>query len=116
MPTKLTLKATEQSTYIAHAEFLDEAGQAMAPTTVKWRLTDEFGTVVNNRANVVIAAGPEVDIVLSGDDLQELAHKKTKRRLTLIATYNSDLGNGLNLVDWAEFDIQPTPVVTTEDN
>jgi hypothetical protein len=106
MTTELTTHAKEKSTYIITAAFTDENGDAVAPTTLTWTLTDEAGAVINSRENVAVA-GPasSEDIVLSGDDLA-LQSGETTRGVwifTVEGTYDSDAGSDLPLNDEIRF-------------
>lgn len=96
MPTKLTVDADEESTYVVSAAFTDEDGDSVVPSSVTWTLTDWLGNVVNSRENVTITPAASVDIVLSGDDLAIGTHG-INRRVTVRATYNSSAGTGLPL-------------------
>jgi len=104
LPIKLTTKAVDKSTYIVNCAFKDENGDAVAPNTLKWTLTDGDGTVVNNRQDEEVSSPTSSeDIVLSGDDLK---HSDGKWRvLTVKATYDSDAGSDLPLNESAKFQI-----------
>lgn len=100
MPLILTKHATEKSSYIITASFTDEDGDATVPKTVKWTLTNAQGTVVNSREDVVVAVPTaEIDILLSGDDLQILTGEVNEgiRLLTINATYDSKLASDVPL-------------------
>jgi hypothetical protein len=102
MPAQLSTEAIEESTYPVTVSFTDEAGAAVIPTAATWTLSDKNGNVVNSREDVVISSlAASVTIVLSGDDLA-LSNGRI-RKLTIKATYNSSLGNGLPLKDEVTF-------------
>lgn len=103
MPTTITTKAVEQSTYVVTVAFTDEDGDAVTPTAAAWSLRDGNGAIVNSREDVSATPGTSIDIVLQGDDLN--ADDGLARILTVEATYNSDLGTGLPLKDEVTFTI-----------
>lgn len=106
MPTKLTVKANEKSTFVIEARFADENGAAVTPNSgLVWTLTDAAGKVINNKASVAIAPASTVTIVLSGNDLAAGQLDDLRRVLTIEGTYNSSLGNNLPLKDQAEFSL-----------
>lgn len=106
MPATLTTPAVERSTYVISASFTDEAGVAATPTSLEWTLTDDYGTVINNRQDVALTPAEAVDIVLSGDDLAITEASATvARKVTIRATYNSTYGIGLPWVDQCLFTI-----------
>lgn len=92
MPIALSARATEESTYVVTAAFTDEAGTSVAPTSITWTWTNDEGTVINNRLNVVVAVpAASIDIVLSGADLALSAGEITRgvRVMTVKAVYTS---------------------------
>ena len=105
----LTAEAVEQSTYIVPVTFRDEQGQAIAPTTATWTLTNEYGVVVNGRTAVPLSPlAATVNVVLTGADLRMMGELDNRKRLLLIeATYNSSLGAGLHLREEIEFTVRP---------
>lgn len=104
MPTKLTVDADEESTYVVGATFTDEDGDSAVPSSITWTLTDAAGNVINSRENVSITPAASINIVLSGDDLA-IGTNGTSRRVTIKATYNSSLGSGLPLTGECYFSI-----------
>jgi len=103
MPTLLTTHATEESTYAIVASFTDDAGAAVAPDTLKWTLTNDMGTIINNREDVVISSPSTSEtIVLSGNDLR-VGINEVVRVFTITGTYTSDLGSGLPFTGQATF-------------
>ncbi len=107
MTTTLTVRALEDSTYVATFAFTDENGDAVTPNSITWTLLDVYRRVVNGREDVVVAApAASVDIVLSGDDLEPYSAKETKLLMTVTADYDSSLGLGLPLIDqcWIPID------------
>lgn len=114
MPTTLTTKATEESTYVITAAFTDEDGSAVTPKDgTVWSLYDRGGNVINSRQDVAIVAATSVDIVLSGDDLQITGVSDDGvRKLTIEGTYDSSLGSDLPLNDECTFSIEDLVGVT----
>jgi len=100
MAVELTTHAIEKSTFVIIVAFTDEDGDAVSPVTANWTLSDGGGTIINSREQVEISSPTSSeDIVLSGDDLALRAGETNlgARILTIEATYNSDLGDGLPL-------------------
>jgi len=99
MPTALTVKATEESTYIVSMAFTDAAGDAVTPDTGTYTLTDSSGTVINSLEDVDLAGSlaSSMDVVLSGDDLAVTESGNATRVFTFKGTYTSDEGSGLPL-------------------
>jgi len=85
--------------------FTDEDGTAVTPLSITWVLTDRSGTVINNRAAVVVTPAATVIFALTGDDLGN-AGNALQRVLTVSWTYNSTLGNGLTGRAQAKFSIE----------
>jgi hypothetical protein len=111
MPSVLSTNAVDKSTYIVTAAFTDEDDAAVAPTTLTWTLTDDLGTVINDREDVEVESpSSSEDIVLSGDDLA--VADGSVRILTVEGTYNSDAGSGLPLKDQVRFTIEDLTAVT----
>ena len=105
MPTNLSDRACESSTYIVTATFTDEDGDSVIPDSITWTLTDKKGNVINSREDVEVSSpATAVDIVLSGDDLA-VTSTGTLRILTVEAVYDSDAGLDLPLKDEARFHI-----------
>jgi hypothetical protein len=114
MPVKLTNTADhvpEGGVCGITAAFTDEAGDAVAPATLTWTLTDTEGAVINNRSDVAVNTPESSEtIVLSGNDLGITAAEKAAtdetfvlRVLTIEGTYNSSLGSGLPIRDQVTF-------------
>lgn len=106
MPTTLSTRAIEKSTYIITAAFADADGDAVIPTTITWKLTTDSGTVINSRTGVSVAVpAASNDIVLSGLDLavQTGETGDVRRILTVEAVYSADEGASLPLKDEATF-------------
>jgi len=109
MPTILTTKANDKSTFVINCTFKDEDNLAVIPNVITWTLTDEDGTVINSRTAQSVTPGASVDIALSGDDLKR--SDGAIRILTVEATYNSSLGNNLPLKDQVKFRISDLTVI-----
>ncbi len=114
MPTLITTRAIEQSTFAVVCEFTDETGAAVIPNPgVTWTLTDAGGNPINSRNQVAIDPAATVTIVLTGNDLQRTGDSDTGvRHLTVRGTYNSTLGTNLPLVDSCRFIVADLKAVT----
>lgn len=111
MSTKLTVVATEKSTYIVTAAFEDENDAPVVPNTgtVKWSLYTQEWSIVNGREQVAIPSATTIAIVLSGADL-DVTPPMNKERVVLVeCTYNSTAGNNLPLRETATFEIEQLP-------
>lgn len=114
MPITLTTEAIEGSTYSIPITFTDTTATEVAPNSdLTWTLTDVVGNVINSRSGVSITPATTVTVVLHGDDLAVSdAYRDNRRLVTFQCTYNSSIGTNLEFVEWAEFTIIPSPVVT----
>ena len=109
----ISITANQDSTFVVVAEFFDEDGVAVTPSSpVLWELEDNSGIQVSNGS---VAAGSSVSIVLSGTDLavsdsEELLNNSNNARRTIIVstTYDSSLGTDLALKEAEYFEIEPT--------
>lgn len=102
MPTSITTRAVDQSTYVVNCAFKDENGAAVTPDSITWKLTDDAGNVINGRSAVAVAApAASIDIVLSAGDLDY--SDGAARVLTVLAVYDSTLGSNLPLKDSVRF-------------
>jgi len=102
MATTLTLHMDEEGSYIINIATKDDKGDAKAPKTLNWTLTTRDGqTIINNRKEVNIPnPTSSEDVVLNDADCAVLPHEtagKILRLFTVQGTYDSDLGNDLNL-------------------
>jgi hypothetical protein len=103
----------EGSTYPIDAEFRDETGALVVPNAgLVWQLTDlaEPANVINGRTAVPIASATTVTVVLHGADTM-IGDNGIERLVVLRGTYNSSLGNNLELVAAVQFYITPVPGV-----
>jgi hypothetical protein len=83
----------EESTYIVELDFKDTRNRDVIPKALVWTLSTEDGTVINDRYKVSESElAAEMNIVISGDDLQLVDRKAIyeNRILTIEATYDSD--------------------------
>ena len=105
MPTTLTIKAEEESTYTIQVSFKDEDGNSVVPNSIYWKLTDSDGTTLNSRNYESVAVASVVNITLEGDDLSVVASRGSnkKRVLTVWGKYDSDLGYDLAYADSCKF-------------
>lgn len=102
MPTKLSQKANDQSTFVITVSFFDEDGDPVTPNIVQWSLRNENDAIINDRELEDITVPDDtLEIVLSGDDLKY--SEGALRALTIYATYDSTLGNDLPLNDEVTF-------------
>ena len=98
--TKLSTHAWEEGTYKITATYTDDDDAAVTPNAVTWTLTDNDGTVINEREDVSIETpSTSNDIVLSGADLamQTGETGTVKRILYIQGDYDSDAGSELPL-------------------
>ena len=107
MPTILTEKAVELSTYAINVCFYDESSAAVAPNSLFWTLTDPDGTIINAQSMTAITSvQSSIDIVLQGSDLlisSGSLQSQEDRVLTIEGNYNSSLGNALPITDRVKF-------------
>lgn len=108
--SNLTTEAVEQSTYVIVSSFYNESGIAETPNSATWTLTDEYGTVINERADVAMTPGTSVSTLLSGDDLQILSSEVSKevvnRIFSVEALYDSALQNNVPLKSSVVFQLR----------
>lgn len=90
-------KAVEGSTYIIQCSFVDEAGEAMTPNSVKYTLTNAALNTQNDLESVSITPAETVNIVLSGPDLSLSEGDSGLRYVFIDAEYNSTYGSNLPL-------------------
>ncbi len=112
MPTKLSEKAVEGSTFgikvdfTAKADPSDLVGTPFTPNAgLTWSLTDRHGNEINGRTDEPLTEAESVVIALTGDDLA-LAGGPTRRFVIVKGTYNGVLGNNMSLIDEVSFQIQ----------
>lgn len=108
-PEILETIAEEQGTYVLDLAFKDEDDLPVIPTSINWTLTTLSGEVVNSRSEIDVSPpASEVNVVLSGDDLQLLVHKDSYswRLFTVKALYNSDLAPGLPINKAVRFKVR----------
>ncbi len=112
MPTKLSEKAIEGSTFAIKTDFTvktdpsDEVGTPFTPNSgLTWSLTDKDGRIVNDRIAVPLTPAESVIIVLKGNDLA-LAGNSVRRYVIVRGTFDGVLGDNLPLIDEVSFLIQ----------
>lgn len=91
MEIKLSEHAIERSAYGIQVSLLDSAGDAVAPKTLAWSLTDQAGVVINGRKDVAVESpGASEVIVLTGDDLQIITSgsRYEARKIIVSGTYD----------------------------
>ena len=89
----------EQEDATFTVEVKDEDGIVVTPTALIWTLTDEWGSVVNDKADEnaqTIAALSLVDLDPTDTIVQAAERRKqhVTRKLLVTATYNSNYGVG----------------------
>lgn len=115
MPTTLSKKAVEKSTFIVTAQFWDENGDPVPPDSLQWSLVDEDNNVVNGRDRITVSSPSDtVDVVLQGEDLVvDPDRKETPRWVVFEGTYTSETyGSDLPITDQAEFRVLNLKKVT----
>ena len=98
MKVSLATQVSEEGTAIFIVGFEDEDDQPVTPNSIKWKLTDGSGTVINNRDDVAVSPATQINIVLSGDDLpisNGFTGDAEKAFVTIYGTYNSNYGSNL---------------------
>ena len=113
MPGAIKETATEQSSFKITVTFYDESGNAVAPDTMAWTLTDTDGSVMNSRENVSISSPSSSEsILIEGDDLAVEGNDPVKRIVTFQGTYTSvEFGAGKLLKDESVFTIIPITII-----
>lgn len=96
--TVLDTEAMEEGSYFIDISFFDEDDVAETPNadTIKWTLTTNDGTIINDRDNEAIASDTTVTIELVGDDLAIQSGETSpvvRRRMIVLWEYDSDLGS-----------------------
>jgi len=105
MPLYINEEAFEESTFILSVSGFDENEYSVMPKTITWSLSNISGVIINSREDVVETPATTVYIVLSGDDLAITDDSDTVRMVTIKATYDSNLGSDLPLVEDYRFKI-----------
>lgn len=104
----ISIKPAEKGTAKVTIAPVDEDGTALTFAQLsnpKWQLMRTDGTVVNSRTFATNALTSLV-FRLSGDDLAVFSDDDWIRRLSIQATYNSDIGTNNPLNAECEFHIQ----------
>ena len=100
--------ANEEGTFIINCAFTDAMdGSKVVPKTLKWSLTNRYGTIINNLNQVeVTPTGESVTIILTGKDLSVLERESARmlRRYFIIeGTYDSSIQANLPVPERALF-------------
>lgn len=112
MPTKLSDKAQEGSSFGIVAEFYEvhSDGSPVTPVTpnagLTWTLKDGDGNVINGRARVPLTPAQVVFVVLGADDLTLSSDYPETRHIIIDGTYDSLLGDGLEIRDEAIIQVE----------
>jgi hypothetical protein len=106
----IDITANEEGTVFITCTFKDEEGNLVAPITLTYTLSDEEGRILNDKEDEEVVSPESVEIItVTGDDLVILDTDyatEAQRIITIKATYNSDLGNGLSLTGSARFPVE----------
>ena len=113
MRVYLDEKAPEKGTYVVDVTFKDEDKFVVAPKTMKWSLTDSYGTAINVKTETKIETpGSTETIVLTGNDLWLSEGLGLIRVLSFVGTYDSSTASDLALTEEVWFEIKPRVAVT----
>jgi hypothetical protein len=113
----LNTKAKERSTYGLSLTFKDSSEEIIDPINIiscRWSLRDKHsGDIINgrNKVSLNVDENPK-DLYLWGKDLALFASTNTSRIVTVEATYNSDEGDNLPLIEEVEFPIENFKYIT----
>lgn len=100
------IKPNEKGTAVVTLTFTDEDGVSVTPSSLEWQLMRGDGTIINNRSFANGSFSGDT-IVLSGDDLAVFGNRDNGSRvLSIQGEYDSSAGNGLQLKDECQFNIQ----------
>lgn len=104
----LTEVANENSTFHMNVAFKDEAGAAVVPDSINWKLTNAAGTVINSRSSVAVAVpSSTIKITLYSADLAVTESEPTVTRIvTISAVYDSTEGDNLPLKEEVRFTVK----------
>jgi hypothetical protein len=109
MPTKLSDKAVEGSTFGIRASFNEIVNGVSSPVVpnsgLKWSLIDKDGNPVNGKTDVSLSPAATVDIILSAGDLAVSGNYPKKLFVTVEGTYNGVAGNNLPIIDEVSFQV-----------
>lgn len=104
MPRLLKKSPVEGSTAEIECVFKD-TGNNMVNTnninSIKWTLKDNYLNTINERENVEENIENPLNVVLTGDDLPS-----GQLTFTIFVSYNSNLGNNLQLKDSITFFVE----------
>jgi hypothetical protein len=103
MTIELEENANEQSSYPIEFDCIDELGLAVVPNSITWKLTDDAGTVINNKSAETITPGSSFSVVIYGDDLKY--EDGAIRKLLIQTPYDSSYGLTLPLNEEYSFNI-----------
>ncbi|MEJ5360136.1 MAG: hypothetical protein WHT06_15860 [Desulfobacterales bacterium] len=101
--------AEERSSYFITVELFDEQGNKVTPASLKWKLTDMAGNVVNNRSEVTVSNPADANVIaLSGNDLAVFEDAITYRLVTVWGQYYSpSAGGNVDFRQQIKFAIRP---------
>lgn len=111
MVTKLEARASEGSSYVIIADFVEKTSENRIGTPVApnpglvWSLRDGYGNVINERENVPLDSAESVTVVLSGDDLALTGDYPETRYITFEGSYNNEFGT-IPFIKQASFQIE----------
>lgn len=107
----LSLPAREGGSYIVGCSFFQKTSDGVTKTPIapnddlSWTLCDASGNIINGREGVYIAPNHSITIILRPDDLRLSGIYPELRILTITGTYNSLLGDNLEILDECEFTV-----------
>lgn len=107
--TRIDVRATEGGTLVLLCSFADEEGNPVTPASnVVWKLMDRDWTQISTGS--VVAASPNVTIVIKGDDLKSNNSVNDYDVLLckISTTYDSTIGLDVPLVKMVEIPIDNT--------
>ena len=106
-PFPLDTKAVRGSSYIINIVPKDEDGTAITPDSISYTLTDSVGTVINSLSDVSLTPADDIDLLLSGDDLEfetgEEGAYEVVRIITVTYQYDSAIQSNVPGIDSATF-------------
>lgn len=117
MPELITIlpdsqQAPEEGTFPVVVSFFDEDDTPVTPSAATWTLTNERGTIINNRSAVALSGlSTSKTILVQNDDL--IIETYGNRRCLIVEyTYTSSLGSGLRGKSQVNFKIRDFAAVT----
>lgn len=85
-------KAKEKKSYAIAVPLTGIDGVDGPPVGLTWTLSDQYGTVINSRSDVVATPGDPTVVLLEGNDLALNVGVGNARIVTVEGTYSTTLG------------------------